>query len=578
MTDETGPRELAGLQGEFLDESRELLDALGRDLVEMERRPGDREVVRRVFRAAHSLKGNAGFMGMEALATLAHSMENVLGAVRDGLLDSSADLLDLLFRGLDCCRALLAGPAEESEPAELEALVARLGAVRAATSSPAEGGERAARPEGAGGSPGDPVAAPHAPPAAAVTPPAGGARAARDTDTIRVSTVRLDRLVNLVGELMASRSRLAAFAHRLGDRGLDEAAGGLSRLADQLQDEVLSIRMVPVQSLFQTFHRLVRDTAREAGKAVDLELAGEATELDKAIVEAIHDPMVHLVRNAIAHGLEPPEARGRAGKPPAGRLRLAARHAENHVAIDVADDGRGIEEAAIRRRAVQLGLLPQAEADVPLEPEAVRRLIFTPGFSTASRVDQISGRGVGLDVVRTGIEALGGAIELASRPGEGTTFTLRVPLTLAMIQIFLVRVAGTLYGLPLPHIDETIRVSPSALEVVGEQRFHLLRGQPVPVVPLARPFGLGPAADAEGAGAELRPVVVVRHGDRRVGFLVDELCGKDKTVLKPLGPYLARLPHPLQGIAGASLLGSGDVVLIVDVPGLFGLVAEQVAQ
>jgi two-component system chemotaxis sensor kinase CheA len=570
VTDGTGQNELAGLYGEFLDETRELLDALGRDLVELEQRPDDHEVVHRVFRAAHSLKGNAGFMGMEALATLAHSMENVLEAVREGSIDGSSGLLDLLFRGLDCCRTLLAGSSEgESRPPDLDDLLTRLTALRAATG-----------PEPAAAAAHEAPADPEPTSAGAVEPPRPAPapakeRAARDGDTLRVSTVRLDRLVNLVGELMASRSRLAALSRGLKDRSLEEVADGLSRLADQLQDEVLSIRMVPIRTLFQKFHRLVRDTAREAGKEVDLELAGEATELDRAIVEAIHDPMVHLVRNAIAHGLEPPEARRQARKRPPGRLRLAARHAEDRVVIEVADDGRGLEEEAIRRHAVEAGLIPPAEADVPLGAEAIRRLIFRPGFSTASRVDRISGRGVGLDVVRTGIEGLGGDVEVASRPGEGTTFTLRVPLTLAMIQIFLVRVAGGLYGLPLPHVDETIRVSPRDLQVVGQQRFHLLRGQAVPVVALASPFGLEPAAVGPAdAAAERRPIVIVRHGDRRVGFVVDDVCGKDKTVLKPLGPYVARLPQAVRGIAGASLLGSGDVVLIVDVPGLFALVAD----
>lgn len=642
--------ELAGLYGEFLDESQELLEALGRDLVELERRPDDAEVVQRIFRAAHSLKGNAGFMGLEELAALAHAMENVLGALRDGSLAGTSALLDLLFRGLDACRALLAASAAEtaSRPVDLDELLGRLDGLLK-DRRPAAGGPDT--PEQAG-APGRPVAsersgaperldAPEQPGSAAwpdapgrpgasrpeaasaavskatavdaapePAPTAEGAR--RDGDTIRVSTARLDRLVNLVGELTATRSRLAALSRSRKDRALEEVAGSLSTLADQLQDEVLSIRMVPIRTLFQKFHRLVRDAAREAGKEVVLELSGESTELDKAIVEVIQDPVVHLVRNAVGHGLEPPEMRRRAGKPPAGRVRLAARHAQDHVVIEIADDGRGLEEATIRRRAVEVGLIPASEADTPLGPEAIRRLIFSPGFSTASQVDRLSGRGVGLDVVRTRIEGLGGGVEVESRPGAGATFTLRVPLTLAMLQIFLVRVAGRLYGLPLAYIDETIRVREGELEAVGRQRIHLLRGRAVPIVPLADPFAITgaagpPASPAAGPdhsapvtlsspqpgerrsvepgeagstplhGDAPRPVVIVRHGDRRVGFLVDELCGKDKTVLKPLGPYLARLPQPLRGIAGASLLGSGEIVLIVDVPGLFALAVDAVA-
>jgi two-component system chemotaxis sensor kinase CheA len=582
---ETGREDLSGLYAEFLDESRELLDALGRDLVALEQRPDDRDVVNRVFRAAHSLKGNAGFMGMDGLATLAHSMENVLGRVRDGSLDRSSSLLDLLFRGLDCCRTLLAAAIESGQregagrPEELDTLLAAL------ASAVAEGPPPTAPARARVSEAPEPAAAPDEPPrprhgeSASPAPPGRADVAAaagtkpRDGDTIRVSTTRLDRLVNLVGELMATRSQLALISRAVRHRRLDDVTTALSRLADQLQEEVLSIRMVQIRSLFQKFHRLVRDTAREAGKEVELELSGEETELDKAIIEAIHDPIVHLVRNAIGHGLEPPPARRAAGKPPAGRLRLAARHAQDHVVVEVSDDGRGIDEASVRRRAVELGSLSASEAETPLGPDRVRQFIFSAGFSTAAQVDRISGRGVGLDVVRTAVEGLGGSVDLSTRAGGGATFSLRVPLTLAMIQIFLVRVSGQLYGLPLPQIDETIRVAPRRLEAIGGRRVHLLRGQAVPVLSLAEPFGL-PPGETGVDGADLRPVVIVRHGDRRVGFLVDEVCGKDKTVLKPLGPYLASLPRPLRGIAGASLLGSGELVLIVDVVGLFGLVRE----
>jgi two-component system chemotaxis sensor kinase CheA len=581
---DTGREDLSGLYAEFLDESRELLDALGRDLVALEQRPDDRDVVNRIFRAAHSLKGNAGFMGMDGLATLAHSMENVLGRVRDGSLDGGSSLLDLLFRGLDCCRTLLSaaiasGQREEAaRPEELDALLAAL--AEAAAQGPAAPAPQAparvsddqaeATPDGARLAA---VRSESAEPRRVAPGATASAGKPRDGDTIRVSTSRLDRLVNLVGELMATRSQLALISRAAPHRRLDDVATALSRLADQLQEEVLSIRMVQIRSLFQKFHRLVRDTAREAGKEVELELAGEETELDKAIIEAIHDPIVHLVRNAIGHGLEPGPEREAAGKPPAGRLRLAARHAQDHVVVEVSDDGRGIDEASVRRRAVELGSLPASEAETPLSADQVRKLIFSAGFSTAARVDRISGRGVGLDVVRAAVEGLGGSVDLSTRAGGGATFCLRVPLTLAMIQIFLVRVSGQLYGLPLPQIDETIRVAPLRLEAIGGQRIHLLRGQAVPVLSLAEPFGLLPG-ETGGDGADLRPVVIVRHGDRRVGFLVDEVCGKDKTVLKPLGPYLASLPQPLRGIAGASLLGSGELVLIVDVVGLFGLVRE----
>jgi len=379
---------------------------------------------------------------------------------------------------------------------------------------------------------------------------------------IRVHANRLDEVINLLGELVIAGAGASQLARQTRQRGLIEANQRISRLIEGIRNSTLKLRMVPIGDTFARFRRVVRDTAAELGKDVALEIVGGDTELDKAVVERIADPLMHLVRNALDHGLEKAEDRLAAGKPAQGRLTLSACHESGMVLIRILDDGRGIQRDKVLQRAWQRGLVP--EGVVPPEDE-VLRLIFEPGFSTAEQVTNLSGRGVGMDVVRSNIEALRGSIQITSEVGRGSCMEIRLPLTLAIIDGFLVGVGHSRFIFPLEAVVEVISARPDQLVVDHHGRGCVdLRGRLLPVVDLRRLYGL------DAMAAERPSIVVVRAGHRQLGVLVDSLLGQHQTVIKPLG----RLLRSLRGIAGSSILGSGEVALIVDADALGHIAAS----
>jgi len=373
---------------------------------------------------------------------------------------------------------------------------------------------------------------------------------------IRVHAHRLDEVINLLGELVIAGAGASQLARQTRQRGLIEANQRISRLIEGIRNSTLKLRMVPIGDTFARFRRVVRDTAAELGKDVALEIVGADTELDKAVVERIADPLMHLVRNALDHGLERPDDRRAAGKPAQGRLTLSACHESGSVLIRIIDDGRGIQRDKVLQRAWQRGLVPQG---VQPPEEDVLRLIFEPGFSTAEQVTNLSGRGVGMDVVRSNIEALRGSIQITSEPGQGSCMEIRLPLTLAIIDGFLVGVGSSRFIFPLETVVEVISSRPDAMAVDAHGRGCVdLRGRLLPVIDLRRLYELEPDQ------AERHSIVVLRSGTRQLGVLVDNLLGQHQTVIKPLG----RLLRSLRGIAGSSILGSGEVALIVDADAL----------
>lgn len=390
--------------------------------------------------------------------------------------------------------------------------------------------------------------------------------------TIRIDVARLDELMDLVGELVVHKSRLARDARelrtRLGDDPLaeraEEDAQRFARIAGQIQDQVTGLRMLPVETVFNRFPRVVRDVAARVGKEVELVLEGRETELDRSVLEEVGDPLGHLVRNAIDHGIEPPDVRLAAGKPAAGRLRLAARHADGRVLIEVADDGRGMDPAALRQVAVRRGLLTPEAAGALSDAEALR-LIFAPGFSTAQTVTDLSGRGVGMDVVRTNIERLGGRVDVRSTAGAGTVVSLQLPLTLAIVGALLVRSGGRICALPLTGVVETLRVAGGAIERVMGAPVITLRGRVVPVCGLDEALGDGARSLATDPDEGVH-LVVVRSGDRELALAVDALVGQQEIVLKSLQAFAGRL----RGVAGATVLADGTVGLVVDISTLLG--------
>ncbi len=392
--------------------------------------------------------------------------------------------------------------------------------------------------------------------------------------TVRTSVERLDRLMDLVGELIADRNRLGqlrddfeSHSHN-GSRALEENLAQtvihLSRITDQLQEEVMRIRLLPVAKVFAKFPRLVRDLARKAGKQAELVMRGEDTELDRSVIEQISDPLVHLLRNAMDHGVELPGDRLAAGKAECGVIRVTARHEEGRIILTVEDDGRGIDAPRVKAAAVQKGLIGEAEA-ASLTRQETLDLIFRPALSTAAIVNEVSGRGVGLDVVRTNIERLNGSIIVDSWPGKGTRFQIVLPLTLAIIPTLLVQAGGEMFAIPLSAVMEALRLGQSDLHAVRGRPVAYLRGRALPLAPLDALLGLAGRSTPRGVARGY--VVAVRWGKLEMGLIVDRLIGEQEVVVKPLGALVGDTP----GVSGAAILGDGGIALIADVSGLFRL-------
>lgn len=403
---------------------------------------------------------------------------------------------------------------------------------------------------GAPGAQAGPSAGPSRSDSAGTRPRKGSGR------TIRVDLERLDQLMNLFSELVIDRGRLEQLARELNHPTLLETVEHMSRISSDLQNLVLTMRMVPVENVFNRFPRMVRDLSRELGKRVELVIEGAETELDRTVVDEIGDPLVHLLRNAIDHGLEPVEERRQAGKPETGQVKLSAYHSGNHVIIEVSDDGRGINRDKVLRKALERGLITQREAE-GLTDEQVYNLLFMSGFSTTETVTDISGRGVGLDVVRSKIESLGGTVSVQSEPGVGTTFQIQLPLTLSILDALLVQVEAEKYAIPLSSVLEAAIYKPEAVHTARGQPVVDFRGRLVPLVFLKDVFAV---PDAGGPKPTDVQVVIVRKGEKMAGLVVDRLIGQQEIVLKSLGKYL---PHVF-AISGATILGDGQVALILD--------------
>ncbi len=376
--------------------------------------------------------------------------------------------------------------------------------------------------------------------------------AADETSSIRVPASRLDSLVNLVGELVTVQARLTEFSARKADPDLIGIAEEVERLSSELRDISMGIRMLPIGTTFAKFKRLVRDLSAELGKDINFTMEGEETELDKTVIDKLSDPLVHLIRNSIDHGIERPDVRTAAGKPPQGTIQLSATHSGAHVLICIADDGAGLDVDVIRAKAVAKGIIA---ADAVLSDKEVHELIFAPGFSTATNVTSVSGRGVGMDVVRSSIESLSGAVEIASAKGTGTTITLKLPLTLAIIDGLLVNIAGESFVVPLGAVVECVELTEDGRRHAHGRHLIKVREEIVPYIPLREVFGI------KGEIPSIEQVVITELGEKRVGFVVDKVIGQHQTVIKNMGQMLRNIDN----ISGATILGDGSVALILDV-------------
>ncbi|WP_149712931.1 chemotaxis protein CheW [Campylobacter concisus] len=621
---------------DFLIEAFELIEQIDHDLVELEANPEDLELLNRIFRVAHTVKGSSSFLNFDVLTELTHHMEDVLNKARKGELKITPDIMDIVLESVDMMKGLLesirdngsdaaagidiknicvrltqisegeapsaaaeapaapapepvkepepAAPAEEAAPevsdaelsklsdSEVEAEIERLLKVRKA--------EDQARRASKGIAPKSPEEIAPATSAAPAPAPKPAPSRERDADkkvpaassnsavaqeqTIRVEVKRLDHLMNLIGELVLGKNRLLKIYDDVEERyegekfleELNQVVSSLSLVTTDIQLAVMKTRMLPIAKVFNKFPRMIRDLSRDLGKQIDLEISGEETELDKSIVEEIGDPLVHIIRNSCDHGIEDPETRKAMGKPEKGLVQLKAYNEGNHIVVEIVDDGKGLDADMLKAKSIEKGIITEREADAMSEKEAFG-LIFKPGFSTAAKVTNVSGRGVGMDVVKTNIEKLNGIIDIESEVGKGTVMKLKIPLTLAIIQSLLVGTQEEFYAIPLASVLETVRVPIDDIYTIDGKNVLRLRDEVLSLVRLSDVFGVNKVFD----GGDQTYVVIIGVAEAKLGIIVDTLVGQEEIVIKSMGDYLQNIP----GIAGATIRGDGRVTLIIDV-------------
>ena len=622
---------------DFLIEAFELIEQIDHDLVELEANPEDLELLNRIFRVAHTVKGSSSFLNFDVLTELTHHMEDVLNKARKGELKITPDIMDVVLESVDMMKGLLesirdngsdaaagidiknicasltqisegeapsaapeapaaapapepvkepepVAPAEEAAPevsdaelsklsdSEVEAEIERLLKVRKA-----EDQARRASKGIAPKSPEEIAPAASAAPAPAAkpapsrerdadkkVPAASSSSAVAQEQTIRVEVKRLDHLMNLIGELVLGKNRLLKIYDDVEERyegekfleELNQVVSSLSLVTTDIQLAVMKTRMLPIAKVFNKFPRMIRDLSRELGKQIDLEISGEETELDKSIVEEIGDPLVHIIRNSCDHGIEDPETRKAMGKPEKGLVQLKAYNEGNHIVVEIVDDGKGLDADMLKAKSIEKGIITEREADAMSEKEAFG-LIFKPGFSTAAKVTNVSGRGVGMDVVKTNIEKLNGIIDIESEVGKGTVMKLKIPLTLAIIQSLLVGTQEEFYAIPLASVLETVRVPIDDIYTIDGKNVLRLRDEVLSLVRLSDVFGVNKVFD----GGDQTYVVIIGVAEAKLGIIVDTLVGQEEIVIKSMGDYLQNIP----GIAGATIRGDGRVTLIIDV-------------
>jgi len=650
--------ELQEIMQDFLIEAFEMIEQLDQDLVELEQRPDDLDLLNRIFRVAHTVKGSSSFLNFDILTRLTHHMEDVLNKARHGELRITPEIMDVVLGSIDQMKSILYAirdnGTDSNSGIDINPMVAKLDAVSSGNSVESAGAVNTIEPESvsepvvvndssessneeepdyanmsadeiekeierllrvrqeedaqrrAAKKADKPVAseqsevhvetevpaakplpeqpqAPKSTPApvtapapsaqkTAVSPQQGGGEASGSAieQTIRVDVNRLDHLMNLIGELVLGKNRLIKIYSDVeeryeGEQFLDElnqVVSSVSTVTTDLQIAVMKTRMLPIGKVFNKFPRMIRDLSRELNKKVELVISGEETELDKSIVEEIGDPLVHIIRNSVDHGIESPDIRTSNSKSDTGTVALKAYHEGNSIVIEIEDDGKGLDPMMLKSKAVEKGVISEKEADAMSDKESFS-LIFKPGFSTAAKITNVSGRGVGMDVVKTNIEKLNGIIEVDSINGKGTTIKLKIPLTLAIIQALLVAVQEEFYAIPLSSVLETVRITRDDIFLVEGKSVLRLRNEVLSLVRLADIFGVESTLE-EGDNLY---VVIIGLAETKIGVIIDRLIGQEEIVIKSLGYYL----KGIEGIAGATIRGDGRVTLIVDVSALMQL-------
>lgn len=612
---------------DFLIEAFELIEQIDQDLVELESNPEDLELLNRIFRVAHTVKGSSSFLNFDVLTKLTHHMEDVLNKARRAELKITPDIMDVVLESIDMMKALLGGikdhgndttvgidiedicqrltaisegkqmqPAQEEvaevieevqvseekqSEEEIDVDVSKLSEEeieneieRLLSKRKAEDTARKAAKQKAGvdKKPSTPPPPPPPPPASNTAVAKKAAPSAME-QTIRVEVKRLDHLMNLVGELVLGKNRLLKIYADVEERyegekfleELNQVVSSISIVTTDLQIAVMKTRMLPIAKVFNKFPRMVRDLSRELGKDIDLVISGEETELDKSIIEEIGDPLVHIIRNSCDHGVEDIADRKAAGKPEKGLIELKAYNEGNHIVVEITDDGKGLDADQIKMKGIERNLITEREADNMSNKEAFG-LIFKPGFSMAKQVTNVSGRGVGMDVVKTNIEKLNGIIDIDSELGKGTVMKLKIPLTLAIIQALLVGAQEESYAIPLASVLETVRVGIDNIYTIEGKNVLRLRDEVLSLVRLSDIFGVKQVFE----GSEQTYVVIIGLAESKLGVIVDMLVGQEEIVIKSMGDYL----QGVEGIAGATIRGDGRVTLIVDVAAMMDMAKD----
>ena len=554
---------------DFIAEAGEHIETAESALLELENHPEDGELVNKIFRAFHTIKGMAGFLNLSDIQSLAHSSENLLDLARKNQLVLAGANSDVAFESIDALKKMLSGLKNSLESGSpvlaFDPLPQLLEKVKAAAEGTAGSVPEVAAKVEETDKKLDQILEEPSDLQKPKTSGASGAHTAEDK--IKVSTTRLDSLINLAGELVIAQLMVAeqvnsaeSFEHELARK-----VGHQGKIVRELQELSMSMRMVPVQGVFQKMSRLARDVMRKAGKQVDFVTTGEETELDRTVVDKIADPLVHMVRNAIDHGVEPADVRAKAGKNPTGRVELRAFHQAGNIVIELEDDGKGLDKDKILKKAAEQGLI---EPGQELSDDDAFKLIFHPGLSTAEKVTSVSGRGVGMDVVKKNIEALRGRVDITSTKGRGSTFTIRLPLTLAVIDGQVVRIGHARYIIPINAIVRSLRPTREQISTVQSRGEMVLeRGELIPLVRLYRLLRVTPSTEEPTEAL----IVVVEEDGRKCCLMVDDLLAQQQVVIKSLGEALGRVP----GVSGGAIMGDGRVTLILDIPGLVKLAQEQ---
>ncbi|RKQ63818.1 two-component system chemotaxis sensor kinase CheA [Thermovibrio guaymasensis] len=642
------PEELKEILDEFLVEASEILENLDQDLVDLENNPEDKELLNKIFRGMHTLKGGAGFLNLTTIVEIAHRIEDIFNKLRNNELKLTPEIMDVILEGIDQLKVSLEMLKENSELpdlSEVEPILKKLDSILKGETPEQESSESSSDSQGGKGdiefvegisdtlkelikkypgkdlsqileeiillppdkrpmevipeieklieegkdvkdlikkkstekvkegasaqSQSQPQPQPQSQPRSqktstpSSTQPKKTKTEKKSSETIRVDVERVENLMNLVGEIVLDRNRILRVTAEVEKEckseaveQLVEAVTSLDRTVSDLQVAVMKLRMQPIKKIFSKFPRLVRDLARKLNKKVQLIIEGEDTELDRSILDKLEDPLIHLVRNALDHGIEPPEERIAKGKPEVGTVRLFAYHEGDHIIVGIQDDGRGIDPEKVKKKALEKGLITPEQA-VQMSDKEAYELIFMPGFSTAEKVSDVSGRGVGMDVVASTIHSLRGSIEIESELGKGTTIILKLPLTVAIIRTLMIGVNGQVYAVPLHSVVEVVRYDENLVKDVGKFKSFMLREEVLPLFSLNELLEL-PDKDQKHF------VVIVKVGEKYIAVSIENLLGEEEIVIKSLGELLADIP----GIAGATIAGDGRVVLILDLNSL----------